>query len=377
MLALGSDRRRAVGLGQPVGVGELETDPRHALDHRRRGRSTCHHAAHPLRETLAQRGFRVDQQVVHDWGGAVVIHSMRAHGIENCAALHLAQTHLRAGQHRDRPREAPAVAVEQRQRPQVGRKLRHAPGGGVAHRVEIGPAVVRDHALGIAGGAGGIGHGDGIPFVPRTLEPLQRLVPCEQRLVLVGAQRLPAPRVLAVAHVDDDGCASMLIAQDPQRRPDDGRELAVGDQHRGLAVLHLPGKERCVQARIERVEHGIQRRHRVVRLDHLRSIGQHGADRGATRHPEGPQRRRQSRRAFARVAPAVAAPAMNHRGQIAEHLGAALHEAHRRERHVVGGVLVQVLVVNAHGGVLSERSRGGSVCSVHPHPRLGMPHGSD
>src|SRR5256886_10068322 len=33
---------------------------------------------------------------------------------ENCAALHLAQTHLRAGQHRDRPREAPAVAVEQR-----------------------------------------------------------------------------------------------------------------------------------------------------------------------------------------------------------------------------------------------------------------------
>src|SRR2546421_726054 len=76
-------------------------------------------------------------------------------------------------------------------------------------------------------------------------------------------------------------------------------------------------------------------------------------------------------------APAVAAPAMNHCGQITEHLGTALHEAHRRERHVVGGVLVQVLVVNAHGSGLSARSHGGSLRSVHPHTRLGMPLGSN
>ncbi len=222
-----------------------------------------------------------------------------------------------------------SVAVEHRQGPQVLRELRHAPGGGVAHRIEIGPAVVRDHALGIAGGAGSVGHRDGVPFVLRTREPLQRLVPCEQRLVLVCAQRLTGPRVLAVAHIDDDGCAAMLISQDRERHADDGRELAVGDQDRGLTVLHLPGKERCVEARVERVEHGIQARYGVVRLDHLRSIGQHEADRSAARHPEPPQRRRQSRRTFARVAPAVAAPAMNHRGQIGKHLGAALHEAHR------------------------------------------------
>src|ERR1700720_4230199 len=93
-----------------------------------------------------------------------------------------------------------------------------------------------------------------------------------------------------------------------------------------------------------------------MRLDHLGSIGEHGADRGATGHPEGPQARRQSRRAFARVAPAVATQPMNHRRQIAEYLGAALYKAHRREGHVVGGVLVQILVVYAHGAEAYTRT---------------------
>ena len=57
-------------------------------------------------------------------------------------ALDPAQAHVGAGHCRQRPREAPAVAVEHRQRPQVDRMARHAPREHVADRVQVRAAVV-------------------------------------------------------------------------------------------------------------------------------------------------------------------------------------------------------------------------------------------
>ena len=182
----------------------------HALDHRRRRRGAGHHAAHLVPDAFAQRGRRVDQQVVHDRRGAVVIGLVLADRRQDRRRLHPAQADVRTAEHRHGPREAPAVAVEHRQRPQVLREMRHGPGGRVAHRVEVGAAVVRDHALRVAGGAAGVADGDGIPLVGRAFQPGQRSVRGQQRLVLVRAEAFAGAGEFAVADVDDDRLAAML-----------------------------------------------------------------------------------------------------------------------------------------------------------------------
>jgi hypothetical protein len=57
--------------------------------------------------------------------------------------------------------------VEHRQRPQVHRVVRHAPDEDIADAVQIGAAVVIDHALRIAGGARGVVERDRLPLVLR------------------------------------------------------------------------------------------------------------------------------------------------------------------------------------------------------------------
>jgi hypothetical protein len=78
----------------------------------------------------------------------------------------------------------------------------------------------------------------------------------------------------------------VLVAQQAQRLDYCRRELAVGDQYLGFAVVHLPGQQRRIQARVQRIEHGVQGRHGVVRLDHLGRVGQHHADGTAAAHAE-------------------------------------------------------------------------------------------
>ena len=358
-LALHRHRGRAVDLGQPVGVRDPEAHARHALDHRGRRRGAGHHAVHRLRDARALVLGSIDDEVVDDGRGAVVRHAVIAHGREDGRGVHAPQANVRAAHHGQRPGEAPAVAVEHRQRPQVAREVRQRPGDGVAHGVEVGAAVVGDHALGVAGGAAGVAHGDGVPLVGRALQPGQRLVRGQPGLVLVRAQALAGAGVLAVAHVDDDDLAAVLLAQPAQRLVHDRAELEVGDQHPGLAVVHLPGQQRRVQPRVQRVQHRPQGRHGVVRLDHLRRVGQHHADGVAAAHAQRRQRRSQARRALAALRPGVAPLAVDHRGQVGEDLGASLDEAHRRQRHVVGRVPVEVLVVDAgHGGLLCHEGSG-------------------
>ena len=197
-------RRRPVDLGQAVDVGDVEADPRHALDHRRRRRRAGDHRPHLLRDAGAQLGRRGDQQVVDDRRGAVVVDALVAHRGEDRRRLDLAQADVGAAEHRHRPREAPAVAVEHRQRPQVAREVRHGPGRRVADRVQVGAAVVGDDALRVAGRARGVRDGDRVPLVGRPVERRQRRVRGEQRLVLVRAEPVAGAGVFAVADVDDD-----------------------------------------------------------------------------------------------------------------------------------------------------------------------------
>ena len=163
----------------------------------------------------------------------------------------------------------------------------------------------------------------------------------------------------------------MLGLQALQRLGHHRRELAVGEHGVGFAVVHLPGQQRSVQPSVERVEHGVERGHRVVHLYHFGRVGQHHRDGAAAPHAQRAQRRRQARAALAGLCPGVAPRAVDHRGQVAEHLGTALDEAHRRERDEIGGVLVEMPVVDAAGHVFAPMcvARTGVVATHAARPR--------
>ena len=72
---------------------------------------------------------------------------------------------MSAASNRDRPRKAPAIAVEHRQRPQIDGMLGHAAGQHIALAQEIGAAVMVDDALGIAGGPGRVEQTDRLPLI--------------------------------------------------------------------------------------------------------------------------------------------------------------------------------------------------------------------
>jgi hypothetical protein len=66
------------------------------------------------------------------------------------------QADMRPGECGNGPWEAPAVAVEHRQCPQIDRMMPHAPDEDVAERIQISAAVVIDDTLRVAGRAGGV-----------------------------------------------------------------------------------------------------------------------------------------------------------------------------------------------------------------------------
>jgi hypothetical protein len=63
---------------------------------------------------------------------------------------------MRPGECGDRPRKAPAVAVEHRQGPQIDRMMPHAPDENIAERIQTGAAMVIDDTLRVPGGAGSV-----------------------------------------------------------------------------------------------------------------------------------------------------------------------------------------------------------------------------
>ena len=67
--------------------------------------------------------------------------------LKNLGRIDLAQTDVDARGGRHRPRKAPTVAVEHRQRPQIHRMLAEITGQNIADGIEIGAAVMGHDAL--------------------------------------------------------------------------------------------------------------------------------------------------------------------------------------------------------------------------------------
>src|SRR5205807_5078013 len=161
---------------------------------------------------------------------------------------YLAQAHVGAGKHRDRPREAPAVAVEHRQGPQIDRVLAHGAGDDVADREQISTAVAVDDALGVAGGAGRVVERNRVPFVRGYLPAKIGIAAGQELLIFDRAEPLARAGELRIVVVDDE----RLYLGERQRLFDRARELAVRDQHLGFAVVEREGDDRGIEARVER-----------------------------------------------------------------------------------------------------------------------------
>ena len=147
---------------------------------------------------------RIDQRVVDDRRPAHVGDAVLCDQLENPGRIDLAQADIDAGRGRNGPGEAPAVAMEHRQRPEIDRMLAEIGGEDVADGVEIGATVMGHHALGIAGRSRGVAERDGVPFVLRQPRD-ETLVALRQRVLIFDFADPLAARESLVVDIDDEG----------------------------------------------------------------------------------------------------------------------------------------------------------------------------
>ena len=160
------------------------------------------------------------------------------------------------------PGVRPAVAVEHRQRPQVG-AARVEPGlCDHAERMQIGAAVGVHDPLGPAGGAARVVDREQRGLVGRRRD--RDRLGARQPLVVVGA--------LLGARAGHDH--ERRLGQRDHGLGDGGREARVRNEHAGAAVLEDVGELRRADADVDRHEHRARRGHREVQLEHLGDVGQ-------------------------------------------------------------------------------------------------------
>jgi hypothetical protein len=117
----------------------------------------------------------------------------------------------------------------------------------------------------------------------------------QQGFVFQRAQAAAGAGVFAVVDVDHHGLRPCTLAQRC-------RAPAPMTAANSRSVISTLVSQWCicqassvrVEPGVQRVEHGIERRHGVVRLHHLGRVGQHHADGAAAAHAQRTQRSRQA-----------------------------------------------------------------------------------
>jgi len=327
-------------------VGDLDAHLLDRTDHLGRRRGAGDHGVDRMVDGGLGGVGHVDQRVEHDGRAAQVADAVLADQGEDLLRVDAAQEHVHAGQRGDGPRVAPAVAVEHRQGPQVHRVVAHRPGHLVAHGVEVGAAVVVDHPFRIAGGAGGVVEADGVPLVLRPLPGELGIALGEEGLVVELADRR-AFAVFGVVDVDHQ----RRVIEHADGGVDHVEELAVGDQHLGLAVLQHEGDRLGVQAHVEGIEHRADHRHAEMRLEHRRDVRQHHRHRVATADTATGQGRGQAPTAPVGLAPVAADGAVDHGEAFGVDARGTLDEAERGEGDMVHRGGRKALLIDRHGSI--------------------------
>ena len=336
------DHRRAVGLGQTIEVRDVEAGLAHGGEHRLGRRRGGGEEVDPAGEGTFLCVGSVEQRRHHDRRprqvGDAVLGERRVHR----GRPHLPQADMGAGDDRERPGEAPAVAVEHRQGPEIDRVLRQPGGDDVAEREQSRAAVVVDHALRIAGGAGGVVERDRVPLVRRHRPSVVGIAAGEECLVVNLAQGRALAGEFRIVVIDDERRDARLV----ERLAADLREFAVDDEHLGLAVVEAEGQSRRVEPGVEGVEHRSRHRHAVVALDHRRRVGQQHRHGVAAADAARRQGRTETAAAGIEFGIGPAQGPVDHRDPVREGSGGAVEIGQRRERLEVRGIPVEIPIVH-------------------------------
>ena len=180
---------------------------------------------------------RVEEDRHDDRRAAHVSHLVLGDQVEDRLRPHLSQAHMQAGFHADRPGEAPAVAMEHRQRPKIDRMAADIAGEDIARGEQVRAAMMVDNAFRIAGRARGVVERNRIPFVARRRAPISLVPLGDQRLVVEVSQPLAGAVVLGVVVVDNERPSLGPL----ERHADDCREFTVDDERFGFAVIEHEG----------------------------------------------------------------------------------------------------------------------------------------
>ena len=316
-------------------MGDVKAQLGHTLQHGGWRTRTRYHAFDLVCDSRLQVRGGLDQQVVHHRRCTVMVDAVLCHGLQYQSCIDFAQTHMHTAQHGDGPRKAPAIAVKHGQGPEVARKVGHVPRHRIADRVQVSATVVGDHALGVTGGARGVTHRNRVPLVMRPTQLSHGWVTGQPSFVIHFTQALTRSGVLAVVYINYQHFALVLTAKNAKSFLDGDRELAVGDQHTGFAVFHLPSDQSGVQPRIQSMQHRIHRWHGVMGFEHFGCVGEHHAHGEAALNTSGLQRRGKTGATLTHLRPGIATFAVNHGGQVGVNLCAALKKTDRGKRYKI------------------------------------------
>ncbi len=231
---------------------------------------------------------------------------------------------MRAADGRDGPGEAPAVAVEHRERPQVDGPIAEAGVEDVAEGVEVGAPVRAHDALRPPGGARGVVDRDQLVLVLRRAALRSaRVSGGEQVLVRIArGARVVDPDHLQRRQVE-------ALQRPGERRVDQQEPRArvaedVADLGRG-------------EANVDRHHHPAGEGHAEVRLEHRRRVRAQQRHAVAAREPGRAQGARQPPAAAGQLRVAVPARPVDDRRALGEDARRPVQEADRGELGAVDG----------------------------------------
>ena len=169
---------------------------------------------------------------------------------------------------RDGPSLTPAVAMKQRQGPQIAAVTGQPQRQHIAHRVQVSAAMGIDHALGLAGGAGGIVQRDGLRLIRDGGTQRQ----------IGGGPRKPVDPVTGPRRGAEHHLGQGRIGRV-------GQVIGLGHQDLAARVIEDIAKLAAGKPDVERIQHRAQRRHGEMGGQHLGAVAKCHRDDIARPHP--------------------------------------------------------------------------------------------
>ena len=266
----------------------------------------------------------VDDHQLDGRRAVVVRHALVVDQVPDALRVHRAHGHVPRRHRGDGPREAPAVAVEHRQRPQVDRIGAQARHDHLVQRVQVRAAVGVLDPLGPARGPGGVVDRDRLLFMLQPAHRHHRRRGREELLV-----RVPGA---AGACAADHGHPGQL-----QRR---GQRLQAGVQQqvpRATVGQDVPDLG-AGQPVVDRDQDPASRRHPEMRLEHRRGVEQQRGNPISLAKTRRPQRVGQPPGPLREIPVAVPPPAVHDRDLLRVHVRRPAQEIDRvqlRPEHLV------------------------------------------